>query len=115
MISIGPIEKAWKWFEQNYDQVFDKLEIPREGDLDLLFRREAGKRIMMRLKMERAPCGRCMEQSLFMEEMRELMWVAGYKRPVGEDRSSLRNLRSYECLRRVWDVAIAEAMKQARA
>lgn len=72
-------------------------------DAELMFHQEAPARILRNLKMERGSCGRYMERSLFCEEMGILLRSAGYKRPQGEDRFSIKSLKSCDCLYRVWD------------
>ena len=114
MIKIGPIEKAWKWFEGNHERVFDSLDIPNDNEVARMFRDEATVRILRNLKMERGPCGRCMERGLFCEEMVNLLRAAGYKRPPGEDRFSIRSLKSTACLEMVWDTARLMALAAAK-
>jgi hypothetical protein len=114
MIEINALEHAWRWFEEHSEEVFDSLEIPNDTDAERMFRHEAAIRILRNLKMERGPCGRYMEQGLFREEMGRLLRSAGYKRPAGEDRFSIKSLKSAACLDLTWQFSLQMARGYAR-
>lgn len=58
--------------------------------------------------------GRTMDRGVFIEEMRELLWQGGYKRPDGVKRGSLRDMKSTRRLGLIWDMNLAQAQGYAQ-
>ncbi|WAC20999.1 hypothetical protein OVA24_06335 [Luteolibacter sp. SL250] len=82
--------------------MFSKLGIEHEGFIE-----KATPKISAKLRMERVD-GRVMERSRFMDEMHDDLYWMKY-RPRPEDRSTIRDLRTSECLGMVWEMHVGLA------
>jgi len=58
--------------------------------------------------------GRTMDRGVFIEEMREELRTAGYKRPDGVKRGTLQDLKGSRRLGLIWDMNLSQAQGYAR-
>lgn len=74
---------------------------------------EMQERLQVRIDLAKRD-GRTMDRGVFMEEMRQELRDAGYRRPDDVRKGSLRDLKSTRRLGLIWDMNIAQAQGYAK-
>lgn len=108
---VGSAMTAAEWEQVAGEVRFRSMFSAQVEDERLLTEMQA--RLQARIDLAKRD-GRTMDRGVFIEEMRDELRRAGYRRPDGVKRGSLRDMKSTRRLGLIWDMNLEQAQGYAR-